>query len=137
MQYLKLPLFLLPYVTPSNRHKLPKASGIYYVTQMGQVRYVGKSVNMRSRWIDHQKLDYMHGPGWRISYRRIPFWLIDGREWEEIKAHAPRGHHFPALNQMQGYRPRWWWMVQTIDFLADSAILSLLFIAIYFASRIF
>lgn len=43
------------YVDFSERGALPKCSGVYFVTEDGQIVYVGQSVNVKRRFIHHHR----------------------------------------------------------------------------------
>jgi hypothetical protein len=76
----------LPYVLVGNRNELPSVAGIYFVTRgADEVVYVGQTIDLRRRWINHHILDYLnHQDDVRISW-------IDLRELEKgyIQGFAP------------------------------------------------
>jgi len=48
----------LPFVTLRGLKNLPYKSGLYFVTFKGcRILYIGKSINMRARWIQHDVKD--------------------------------------------------------------------------------
>jgi hypothetical protein len=48
----------LPFCFLTEKHLLPKTSGVYFVIdETGKVYYIGKAVNFRSRWTSHHRVD--------------------------------------------------------------------------------
>lgn len=48
-------LKLLPSLPYELRHELPDVSAVYIVAQDGKALYVGSTVNLRKRWINHHR----------------------------------------------------------------------------------
>ena len=52
----KLKINLLPYTRLSEVNNLPKIPGIYFaIDAIGNVQYIGKSVNINQRWTNHHR----------------------------------------------------------------------------------
>jgi len=48
--------FNLPFVQLENRQGLPKISGIYFVLEQDAILYIGRTNNLKTRWISHHRI---------------------------------------------------------------------------------
>ncbi len=73
--------------------ELPQDSGVYYITVLGVVLYVGKAKNLRNRWKSshhrYQQFKLLH-PFGRLHYLVLRQNQIHGYEKAEITKFRPR-----------------------------------------------
>lgn len=55
-----LDLSTLPSLLLSDRKQLPSVSCIYFAMSSGNVQYIGRSVNLQQRWIDHHQVKHLN-----------------------------------------------------------------------------
>lgn len=84
----------LPNVLVKNRCLLPETSGVYFVvTIAGRLLYIGKSRNMRQRWItNHHRIEQLHPQNAKIHWMELSEDQIDDTEKTLI------AHFKPVLN---------------------------------------
>jgi DNA-binding XRE family transcriptional regulator len=65
--------FALPFATIAAKKQMPKISGIYFVVKgKDQILYIGKTINLRSRWESHHRLtQFRNIDDVRISWLEI------------------------------------------------------------------
>jgi len=54
-----LDLSTLPSMPLSDRRQFPSVSCIYFAMSSGDVQYIGRSVNLQQRWIQHHRRQYL------------------------------------------------------------------------------
>lgn len=88
-------LFELPFVYLCDRNKLPAAAGIYFViTATNEIIYIGRSDNIKSRWVTHHKFEEVSETGGcRIAYLVITYFPILG-----VIEKGFIEHYLPLLN---------------------------------------
>ena len=88
----KAKLFFLPNV--SDEGDLPRKPGVYYVTALWHVYYVGRSTNLYLRWRDHHRYEQWTClcPFGRIHYQTLPAKDLAVREKEAIE-------HFQGIGE--------------------------------------
>ena len=95
---------VLPSLPLSERSSLPSTPGIYFaIDSLGQIQYIGKSVNIRQRWIGHHQLEGLDIIGGiKIS------WLVveDPKLLYHIET-ALINYFRPPLNQTQLHLTGW------------------------------
>ncbi|WP_055077504.1 endonuclease [Pseudanabaena sp. 'Roaring Creek'] len=88
-----LRIFWLPSKSINKLKELPKHAGVYYITALWIVLYVGKTKNLRNRWKnDHhryQQFRILH-PFGRIHYKVLAMEQIDAYEKSEISRFRPK-----------------------------------------------
>lgn len=89
---------LPPLLDPDEISKIPNTSGVYYFySQQGELLYVGKSVNLRTRVLSHFSSDYKNSKEFQMSQKtaHVTFETTPGdfgaqiRESHQIKSLAP------------------------------------------------
>jgi hypothetical protein len=61
----------LPAVSLAERKQLPQTAGIYFViNSLETVQYIGRSTNLRKRWLQHHCQGYLANGG-RIAYLEV------------------------------------------------------------------
>jgi hypothetical protein len=98
--------FNLPYLTHSERKKLPTCPGVYFaIDASGQVAYIGQSTNLRKRWRTHslrnefcESGDLESQPKIKIAWLEIERELLDEIETGLIRRFRPRlnTNHVPV-----------------------------------------
>ena len=72
MQVNKINPFKLPSLPLEMRSQLPKVAGIYFVfNRRKQVQYIGRSANIRQRWINHHKHSDLRDVGITIAWLKL------------------------------------------------------------------
>lgn len=87
-----LRIFWLPSKTVTELKELPRNAGIYYVTALWVVLYVGKTKNLRDRWkSSHHRYEQFKllRPFGRLHYRVLPSDRISAYEKLEISRLQP------------------------------------------------
>lgn len=87
-----LRVFFLPSKAIANLKQLPEQSGVYYMTAMWRLFYVGKAVNLRKRLTArHQRYNQIKifVPFARVHYKVLPQKIISEYERAEIKNLKP------------------------------------------------
>lgn len=81
----------LPSVALKDRRSLPETPCIYFaIDGQGRIKYVGKSVNPRQRWLQHHRLsDLTPLNGVRIAYLSTDADLLDSVEAALIESLDP------------------------------------------------
>ncbi len=85
-------VFFLPSQTLNNLKQMPEKSGVYYMTALWQLLYVGKAINLRKRLTSgHQRYRQLKilVPFARIHYKILPKTKISFYEINEIKNLKP------------------------------------------------
>lgn len=87
-----LRIFWLPSTTVERLKELPATAGVYYITALWIVLYVGKAKNLRNRWrTDHhryQQFKLLH-PFGRLHYRVLALNQIGSYEKSQIARFQP------------------------------------------------
>lgn len=102
-----LNLSALPSVPLSNRKQLPSILGIYFaIDSLGVVQYIGQSINIRNRWLNHHRQSELNVVGnVSIAYLEVsePS-LLSEIEWALIE------YFNPPLNRLKrqpsGVKPK-------------------------------
>jgi excinuclease UvrABC nuclease subunit len=95
----------LPQVSVQERHRLPTASGVYFVlSKCGEILYVGRAKNLRSRWRNH----HLRHPDWTIAYLEAPLSVLRELETGLIRRFLPRlnKQHRHSVYRVLTYRQR-------------------------------
>lgn len=80
----------LPSVSLADRAYLPPAPGVYIAATADQLLYVGQSINMCDRWVQHHQLDRLMGfPGVRLYYMLVSEALCGQLEAALIRQFTP------------------------------------------------
>lgn len=125
MRLIRRPRCLLPSVAFSQRHKLPKSPGVYYVMRGWKPLYIGLSKDINLRWTSqskpHHKLSTFYGkPLIRLHYQLLPLNLIGNFEAAEIKRYKP-----PHNNREESIVPSAAWSFYCAQcFLIDSVLMA-------------
>ncbi|MBD2177708.1 GIY-YIG nuclease family protein [Pseudanabaena sp. FACHB-1998] len=86
-------VFWLPSKSIDNLKELPQESGVYYITALWVVLYVGKAKNLRNRWrTNHHRYQQFKllQPFGRLHYRVVSMKQLDGYEKSEISKFTPK-----------------------------------------------
>lgn len=89
-------VYFLPSKAIADLKKMPEDSGVYYMTALWQLFYVGKAVNLRKRLTArHQRYKQIKllVPFARIHYRILPKHQISGYERSEILSLQPKWNY--------------------------------------------
>lgn len=87
-----------PSVSMSERQKLPRRSGVYYLRLGFQIQYIGQSTSLWHRWTNEgdwkhkQRIRIERSPNqkrYRLHYRSIPKRKLDWVEYSEIERFNP------------------------------------------------
>ena len=92
LRIMSIRLFFLPSRAIANLNQLPEASGVYYMTALWRLFYVGKAVNLRKRLTPrHQRYRQLKilAPFARVHYKTLPKKEISSYEIAEIKSLKP------------------------------------------------
>ncbi len=88
-----LRIFWLPSKPVKKLKELPQNAGVYYITALWIVLYVGKAKNLRSRWKPshhrYQQFKLLH-PFGRLHYKVLSINQLDSYEKSEILRLRPR-----------------------------------------------
>jgi excinuclease UvrABC nuclease subunit len=93
-----LRIFLYPSISMSERHKLPKEPGIYYLRLGKKIEYIGQSTNLKYRWTNegdwkHKQRIRIEQTGqydlYRLHYRKVSKRKLDFVEYSEIELFNP------------------------------------------------
>jgi hypothetical protein len=94
---------VLPSVALEQHNSMPKSPGIYFaLSESGEVLYIGKASNLRTRWRRHHKYHELKSIG-NVKIAWLEFDSAGGllqSEGELIDYISPR------LNQTPGYKPK-------------------------------
>ncbi|AFY75394.1 putative endonuclease [Synechococcus sp. PCC 7502] len=85
-------IFFLPSRAIASLNQMPEESGVYYMTALWRLFYVGKAVNLRRRLTArHQRYKQIKilTPFARVHYKVLPKHQISAYEREEIKSLKP------------------------------------------------
>lgn len=87
-----LRIFWLPSKSIKELKELPQEAGVYYITVVWIVLYVGKAKNLRNRWRTahhrYQQFSLLH-PFGRLHYKILAISQIDSYEKVEISKFCP------------------------------------------------
>ncbi|WP_019502602.1 GIY-YIG nuclease family protein [Pseudanabaena sp. PCC 6802] len=91
-------IFFLPSKAIAKLHELPEVAGIYYVTALWRLFYIGKATNLRRRWRkNHQRYNqFKILPFGRLHYKTMPASKIDDYERAEIQRCQPPWNNSPV-----------------------------------------
>jgi hypothetical protein len=88
-----LKIWRLPSKPITKLKELPQEPGVYYITALGIVLYVGKAKNLRNRWNTshhrYQQFKILH-PFGRLHYRTLSLSKISAHEKTEIAKFQPQ-----------------------------------------------
>lgn len=80
----------LPYLPFESKNKLPKIMAIYFVLDGEDVIYVGRSVNLKERWLNHSLAPALELQNIRIAWLAIENPLHLGFEFYFIERFNPK-----------------------------------------------
>lgn len=88
----KIKLSLLPFVKLCDRSDLPEIRACYFVLQNEEVLYIGRTINLRKRWIGHHLLrNYTLPSSIKIAWLAAkPNWSLEKMEKDLIIAFKPK-----------------------------------------------
>ena len=95
-----LRIFLLPSKAIANLKQLPEQSGVYYMTALWHIFYVGKATNLRKRLTpQHRRYGQLRilSPFARLHYQVLPKEKISAFEKAEIQSLKPDWNYTKVL----------------------------------------
>jgi len=132
---MRIRVFFLPSKAIANLKQMPDQSGVYYMTALWRLFYVGKAINLRKRLTArHQRYRQIKilAPLARVHYKVLPKEKISQYESSEIKSLRPCWNYtnVPKFWGLLGLFLRFWlrfWFYSFALAIAISYILYLFF----------
>jgi len=87
----------LPRVALSDKNTLPSISAVYFVLDEDRILYVGKSVNLSSRWANHHRYHQIK----QVSFSPVISWLECPSVVAEKLERECIATFYPELNGLQ------------------------------------
>lgn len=112
-----LDLSTLPWLPLEEKSAFPKQSAIYFaIDSQGDIQYIGRSVNVKQRWMQHHKFDELQAIGGvRIAYLFLDADLLSIVEAALIEwFHPPLNERF-ARNPIKNHQKKEGKMYVSID----------------------
>ncbi|WP_026730780.1 GIY-YIG nuclease family protein [Fischerella sp. PCC 9605] len=66
----------LPNVSLENTKNLPISAGIYFVVSDENIQYIGKSISLRTRWLNHHRMEEIK----KCSNVKIHYLIVEQAE---------------------------------------------------------